>query len=257
MLKAQEEKLRKDANQYKKVEENRKKIIEEKNENKKNMQKYMEEKNNRIENQRELIKKKYQEERNAIKKLKDVHDPNNPICAKNKKEYENLVKEQAQLIKVRTIHDEENLNKKKNYVNNIRSKMEKNDVHSDITSSKKKSNYADRSALSNFSLSIEQKANYELSKEIIEELKKNYSALMKEEQVYLKKIKESQENIQSNKYEQKLHFMKSSGGFHKKNIIGMKERAKSSTKLKTKYKSEKSENNPVEVKKITLENKNN
>ena len=249
MLKAQEEKLRKDANQYKKAEENRKKIIEEKNENKKYMQKYLTEKNNKIENQRELIKKKYKEERDTIKKLKDVNDPNNPICAKNKKEYVNLVNEQAHLIKVRTIQDEENLNKKKDRVSNIRSKIEKNDMNSEITNSKLKSSHVDRSGLIHFTLSVEQKANYELSKEIIEELKKDYSELMKEEQTYLKKIKETQEKIQTSKNENNLRFLKTIGGFPKKNVIGMKERAKSSAKLKTKFRSEKIANITVENKK--------
>ena len=185
-LKMQEEKIKKDNLKEQKKEEMKNKILEEKKRDKESILNYFKEKENRIKEQSKIIKEKFKEENKMLKSV------NEELSKKNRKQYDTLKNEKEKLEEKKKEKADEQLDQKQKRVKVIRKLEEKEKSEKESVTDKnnikggKKANETLNSVLT-----PQQKVNYLLSKDLIEQYKNFCEELIKQEQLYIQKIEDA------------------------------------------------------------------
>ena len=188
-LKSQEEKFKRDALQDKKKEEMKNKILEEKKREKEYVKNYFREKEDRRKRQNLIIKEKYKEENKMLKSI------NVQLSKKNKKEYDTLRNQKEKLEKKKMQKANEFLEEKKIRVNAIKKedRTDKESVYDKMSTKSVKT----KANPMNTILSEQEKEQYLREKELIEQYKKFYEELKKQEQHFIEKIEEEKKKTKN------------------------------------------------------------
>ena len=136
-----------------------------------------------MKNQKEMIKEKYNEENKMLKSI--IIE----ISKKNKKQYDSLKNEKEKLEEKKKEKAKENLAQKKNKVNAMKKNEDKGEKESTHEKASLKQVKGSKETLDSV-LSPEQKINYMLQKELIDQYKEELEKLLKQEQLYMQKIEE-------------------------------------------------------------------
>ena len=225
-LKMQEEKIKKDNLKEQKKEEMKNKLLEEKKKDKESILNYFKEKENRIKKQNLIIKEKFKEENKMLKSV------NEELSKKNRKQYDTLKNEKEKLEEKKKEKAKEQLEQKKIRVNAIKKleDKEKSEKESTVDKNNTKGGKNATDTL-NSVLTPQQKVNYLLSKDLIEQYKNFCEELIKQEQLYIQKIEDAKKQSKARSG--------SAGRIRvfvpKNKNKDMKNRTKSSTKIGIKH----------------------